>query len=166
VILASIPVVLAPICIAECIDRRSLPAAIYDLSYKQYTLYLVQWVKENSMSRHLSIHEIDINENQQAELERFFRSELCKFDGLKGWNFILLKGSRGCRTGQYAVLIEIEKIEALNRYTPQDGVPTDEMLLAMDIHFEIFKKWENLVISAQQAWSGYDVLVEVEKMYA
>lgn len=118
------------------------------------------------MSRHLSIHEIDIDERQQAELELFFRSELCQFDGLKGWNFTLLKGSRGCRTGQYAVLIEIDNIEALNRYTPQDGVPTDEMLLAKDIHFEIFKKWENLVISAQQEWTGYDVQVEAKKIYA
>src|SRR5215211_3637850 len=52
------------------------------------------------------------------DYERFFAEEIATVV-LPGWKTHLLKGDRGERAGKYLVLLEIESLEARDRYFPR-----------------------------------------------
>jgi hypothetical protein len=116
------------------------------------------------MPKHISIHELNVPEDQEAELERYIQEHLRHFQGLEGWTYTLTKGSRGVREGQYAVIIEIDSLENLLRYVPTPGTPSDEMKRVTDVYPDIFDQWIKLVGKNQVGFTGYDVMVEPEKV--
>ena len=65
------------------------------------------------------LHEIELQPGVEPdEYERFFAEEVAPTVELPGWKTRLLKGDRGERAGKYLVLLEIESLEARDRYFP------------------------------------------------
>jgi hypothetical protein len=56
---------------------------------------------------------------QEAEFERFMRDKFLKLAIFPGWKLSLLKGDKGERAGQYALLFEIDSVQARDRYSPE-----------------------------------------------
>jgi hypothetical protein len=79
------------------------------------------------MGKVLGIHHIvlrpDVN---PAEFEQFCASEIGELLLYDGWNASLLKADRGEGAGQYALLIEIDSVQARDRFTPSDDVGSEE----------------------------------------
>ena len=115
------------------------------------------------MNRMISIHELEVLEQQQAEFEQFFADEVANQGIVEGWHFTLLKGERGNRVGQYAVIIEIDSKAARDRYFPEEGVASEEYSQLRRDYPLFFEKFRRLVGSAQRAYTGYWVLIEAEK---
>jgi heme-degrading monooxygenase HmoA len=110
------------------------------------------------MAKIVSIHELEVPEEQKAEVEQFFHAEVADFKGLEGWKYTLLKSHRGSRIGKYAIMIEIESTAAHDRYFPQQDVQSPEMQRVLEAYPDFFARWNTLVVSAQRDWSSYIIL--------
>jgi hypothetical protein len=78
------------------------------------------------MARLVAIHEIEMAEEADpVEFERVFAESAAQPD-LPGWKTRLLRGDRGERAGKYAVLFEIESLEARDRYFPVDDQGSED----------------------------------------
>jgi hypothetical protein len=74
------------------------------------------------MAKVFGIHEIELRPGVTAEeFERFITEAIAPLSPFQGWNFHLAKGDRGARTGKYALIFEIESVEARDRYAPKSG---------------------------------------------
>jgi hypothetical protein len=62
------------------------------------------------------------------EYERFFAEQVAPTVELQGWKTHLLRGDRGERAGKYLVLLEIESLEARDRYFPRPGEESESSL--------------------------------------
>jgi len=118
------------------------------------------------MARIISIHELEVPEDQRAEFEKFFRDDFCRFQGLEGWHYSLLKGQRGDRTGKYAVLIEFDRPEDNYRYFPVENQGSKEFEQVVATHSEFYAKLNKLITPAQREFTLYEVQVEAEKLAA
>jgi hypothetical protein len=123
-------------------------------------------VKERPVEKLISIHELEVPEDRQAEMEQFFRDEIASFHLFEGWHFSLLKADRGKRVGQYAVMVEIDSVAARDRYYPQEGVASEEASQVREDNPEFFKKWSELIAKFHRDWTGYQLLFEAEKTAA
>src|SRR5215211_9391078 len=66
------------------------------------------------------LHEIELQPGvEPEEYERVFAEEFSPSFTLPGWKTHLLKGERGERAGKYLILLEIESLEARDRYFPR-----------------------------------------------
>ena len=66
---------------------------------------------------------------------------------LAGWKTHFLKGERGTRAGKYLVLLEIESLEARDRYFPRPGEESEEFTRFFEQHPEAvaaLEKWQEL----------------------
>ena len=63
---------------------------------------------------------------KEEDFEKFMAEESPKFRTYEGWKSYLLKGNRGDRNGRYLFLIEVESVEARDRYMPADNVGSEE----------------------------------------
>ena len=71
------------------------------------------------MPKLFGLHEIELQPGVEPdEYERFFAEEVAPTVELQGWKTHLLRGDRGERAGKYLVLLEIESLEARDRYCP------------------------------------------------
>jgi hypothetical protein len=78
------------------------------------------------MPRLVCIHEVELAEGADpAEFERLFTEGAAELT-LPGWKVQLLSGDRGVRAGKYAYLMEIESVDARDRFFPQDGAESEE----------------------------------------
>ena len=78
------------------------------------------------MPKLVCIHEIELSEGADpAEFERLFTEGAAELP-LPGWKVQLLRGDRGVRTGKYAYLMEIESVDARDRFFPQDDSDSEE----------------------------------------
>jgi hypothetical protein len=74
------------------------------------------------MPKLFGLHEIELQPGVEPdEYERFFAEEVAPKFELPGWNTHLLKGDRGERAGKYLVLLEIDSLEARDRYFPDQA---------------------------------------------
>ena len=72
-------------------------------------------------------HEIELQPGVEPDdYERLFAEEVAPTFELPGWKTHLLKGDRGERAGKYLVLLEIESLEARDRYFPRPGEESEE----------------------------------------
>lgn len=79
------------------------------------------------MSKVLGVHVLELRPGVDAgEFERFVREKFLAVPLPPGWKIHLLKGDRGERAGQYAMLIEIESVATRDRYYPGDAQPSAE----------------------------------------
>jgi len=75
------------------------------------------------MTRVYGLHEIELNPGvNEEEFENFVRTEMANAPMPSGWSFRLLKGNRGERNGKYLALIDIESVEARDRFAPDSGL--------------------------------------------
>jgi hypothetical protein len=73
------------------------------------------------MAKVYAIHEITLNPGANAQDFEQFVTELFAAMRLSGVTAHLLKGDRGKRKGQYALLTEFDSVEVRNRYYPTEG---------------------------------------------
>ena len=108
------------------------------------------------MSKVYGIHEIELIPGVDEEsFIKFFNQS---FTGVDGWTWRLLKGERGQRAGKYAVLVEIESVEARDRWSPTSGGSSEERLRWLEEHKE---EQENFA----KAWASFsptDMLLHPE----
>ena len=87
------------------------------------------------MAKVYGLHEIELQPGVEPdEYERLFAEEIARSPELSGWKTHLLKGDRGARAGKYLVLLEIESLEARDRYFPRPGEASDEFTRFFEEH--------------------------------
>jgi hypothetical protein len=90
-----------------------------------------------SMPKVFGLHEIELQPGvEPEEYERFFAEEIAPSPQLPGWKTHLLKGERGARAGKYLVLLEIESLEARDRYFPGPHEESEEFTRFLEQHPE------------------------------
>jgi len=73
------------------------------------------------MAKVYAIHEVSLHPGvNEQDFERFITEQLAAMS-LPGVTGHLLKGDRGKRAGQYALLTEFESVDVRNRYYPTEG---------------------------------------------
>ena len=75
------------------------------------------------MAKVYGLHEVELVPGADPKEFEQLASELAKGHGYQGWKMYLLKGERGERNGKYLIMLEIESLEARNRYAPSPDVP-------------------------------------------
>lgn len=79
------------------------------------------------MAKVYGIHEVELCPGVTGQaLEKYFVEELQPQPFYPGWKLQLVKADRGERAGKYAVLIEIESVEARDRIAPSGESLSDE----------------------------------------
>jgi hypothetical protein len=100
------------------------------------------------MSKVFGMHEIELQPvAEPEEYERVSAEEIASSFTLRGWKTHLLKGERGTRDGKYLVLLEIESLEARDRYFPRQGGESEEFTRFLEQHPEAaaaFEKWQKM----------------------
>ena len=98
------------------------------------------------MTRVFGMHEIELNPGvKEDDFENFFLNEVVKAPFYPGWSFRLLKGDRGERKGKYIMLVDIESVEARDRFSPAANQNSEEATQFDQEHKDalepIFQKW-------------------------
>ncbi len=79
------------------------------------------------MAKVFGIQTIELHPHvNEADFERFVLEEVLPLPLYPGWKARLLKGDRGERVGKYVLLIEIDSVEARDRYFPAPHQPSEE----------------------------------------
>ncbi len=63
---------------------------------------------------------------EEEDFEKFMTEVMPKMSFWEGWKGYLLKGDRGDREGKYLWLIEIDSVEARDRFMPSHNVASEE----------------------------------------
>lgn len=98
------------------------------------------------MTRVFGMHEIELNPGvNEEDFENFFLNEVTKAAFYPGWSARLLKGDRGARKGKYLMLVDIESVEARDRFSPAPNEGSEEANQFDQEHKEelepVFQKW-------------------------
>jgi hypothetical protein len=97
------------------------------------------------MAKVFGIHEIELRPGvTEEDFERFFTEVIAQLTQFRGWNFHLAKADRGVRTGKYALIFEIESVEARNRYAPEPGPASEEVQRELTRHAGVLEQWGKL----------------------
>jgi hypothetical protein len=80
------------------------------------------------MAKIIGIHEVELRSGAQAaDFERFVAEEFIPASSkVPGMQLSLLKADRGARVGKYVILMEIESVDARDRYFPSSGDDSEE----------------------------------------
>ncbi len=79
------------------------------------------------MAKVFGMHMIGLRPGVKGkDFEKFFREKAASLRLPLGWRWSLLKGERGDREGQYLLVVEIESIEARNRFAPAADEMSEE----------------------------------------
>jgi hypothetical protein len=114
------------------------------------------------MAKVFGIHEIELRPGVTAEeFERFVTEEIAQLSPFSGWKWYLAKADRGAHAGKYALIFEIESVEARNRYAPESG-EFEEAERALAPHAGVFEQWGKLstVPGIDTVFTDYVVLGE------
>jgi hypothetical protein len=80
------------------------------------------------MAKVFGMHMIVLNPGvAEEEFEKFMTEVMPAMQPFEGWKYYLLKGNRGDREGKYPWLIEIDSVEARDRFMPAHNVPSEEL---------------------------------------
>jgi hypothetical protein len=98
------------------------------------------------MTRVFGMHEIELNPGvNEEDFENFFLNEVAKAPAYPGWSVRLLKGERGVRQGKYLVLVDIDSVEARDRFSPAQNQTSEEANQFDREHKDemepVFQKW-------------------------
>jgi len=97
------------------------------------------------MAKVFGIHEIELRPGVTAEeFERFYTEATAQLPPRQGWNFHLAKADRGARAGKYVLIIEIESVEARNRYAPESGAASEEAQRELADNAGVAEQWGKL----------------------
>lgn len=82
---------------------------------------------QEPIARIIVIHNLALLPGIKAEtFETFIAENHHRIEDYPSWKFRLLKGERGNRLDQYIVIMEIERLAALNLFYPKPDIATDE----------------------------------------
>lgn len=113
------------------------------------------------MAKVYGIHLISLRLNADpSEFERYVSERVAQLPTFPGWTLRVLKGERGDRPGQYAVLFEIDDIETRDRFAPPDGEPTPDSERFFAEHPEVLAVMENWSQYATPFWEGIDIATD------
>src|SRR5688500_12212605 len=120
------------------------------------------------MTRVFGLHEIELNPGvKEEDFENFFLNEVARASYYPGWSFQLLKGDRGERTGKYLMLIDIESVEARDRFAPTANQGSEEANQFDQDHQDelepIFQKWGTFSPTQVGQNSNYTDYLVLEK---
>lgn len=94
------------------------------------------------MARVVSVHEVELHEGvASADFERFVVEEFLTALALPGVTAHLCKGDWGERGGKYALIMEIDSLEARNRYFPRMNEVSEEGRQLLEPVFALMEKW-------------------------
>lgn len=102
------------------------------------------------------------------EFERLVIERLPQLPMFEGWKTRVLKGESGDRPGKYAVLLEVDDLDALYRYDTGDGNQTPDAERFFAEHPEIIDAMQGWAALATPYWEGigiytnYEVLAETQ----
>jgi hypothetical protein len=95
------------------------------------------------MAKVYGLHEIELRPGADpAEFEQLVAAP--EVEQFEGWTAHLLKGERGERTGKYMLLIEIESIEARDRYSPSPNEASAEAEELSRRNAAYWERWQKL----------------------
>jgi hypothetical protein len=120
------------------------------------------------MTRVFGMHEIELNPGvNEEDFENFFLNEVAKAPYYPGWSFRLLKGDRGERKGKYLMLVDIDSLEARERFSPAENQPSEEANQFDHEHNNdlepIFQKWGTFSPTQVGQNSSYTDYLVLEK---
>lgn len=97
------------------------------------------------MAKVYGLHEIELLPGvDPGEFERL-AAEMTKALTYEGWTYHLVKGERGERAGKYMIVMEIESLEARDRYAPTaDGPFSVEVQEWERRNAAILLKWKSM----------------------
>jgi hypothetical protein len=97
------------------------------------------------MPKVYGLHEIELQPGvEPEEYERLFAEEVAPSPMVPGWKIHLLRGDRGARAGKYLVLLEMESMEARDRYFPRPGEESEEFTRFFEQHPDAAAAMEKL----------------------
>jgi hypothetical protein len=89
------------------------------------------------MAKIYSVTPLDLHPGVKGEdFERFWLEEYALLGQRVGWQSHILKGDRGERVGQYAVIWEFPSVESRDRVEPVDGQFSEEGLRLLGPEFQ------------------------------
>ncbi|APS37242.1 MULTISPECIES: hypothetical protein [Serratia] len=99
-------------------------------------------------ARIIGIHNLALREGvTPAQFERFIAENHHRIEDYPGWKFHLLKGERGNRLDQYAVMMEIASLAALDVFYPEPDIATAEAATFAKAHRDtkqMYEEWKQL----------------------
>jgi len=102
-----------------------------------------------------ALHEIALNPGVNAEdFERFVTEQLAAMS-LSGFTPHLLKGDRGKRAGQYALLTEFDSVEVRNRYYPTEGSQGEGMEAPTQDFIEKWASFSPTILGDPDLYTDY-----------
>jgi hypothetical protein len=97
------------------------------------------------MAKVYGLHEIELRPGKTPEELKKLFAELANTEGYEGWTPYLLAGERGERKGKYLVMLEIESVEARDRYAPSEDGPFSEEAEALSSrNAALWERWREL----------------------
>ncbi len=118
------------------------------------------------MAKVYGVQEIELRPDvTEAEFERYFREEIGTIERVfPGFKMCLAKSDRGARNGKYAIVIEIESVEARNRMNPMPDVVSEEAqrLLEETGMALALAKWDQYASTITGESRSYDYVVVCE----
>src|SRR5215510_718496 len=115
------------------------------------------------MAKLFGMHEIELRPGVKGEdFEKFLIEEVKLLPIFEGWKTYLLKADRGERNGKYLLLLEIESVEARDRYVPSVNQLSEEAEQILKSQTAMFEKWGTLatVIGQDTIFTDYIVVGE------
>jgi hypothetical protein len=114
------------------------------------------------MPKVFRVHEIELRpEVDPSDYERYFAQEVASGLSLPGWTMRLLKADRGPRSGKCLVLLEMEIVEARDRYFSAEGEPSKEFRQFLEQSPDWAATWEKgNAFEAEDVVSDYLVVAE------
>jgi hypothetical protein len=76
----------------------------------------------------------------------------------EGWKSYLLKGDRGDREGKYLWVIEVESVEARDRFFPAPGEISKEAQQFFEAQAAVFEKWTTFATDLDTIYTDYVVV--------
>ena len=114
------------------------------------------------MARVHGVHEITLRPGVSGEeFERFFIEEVLPAPQPAGTRLHLWKGDRGERAGQYALIIELDSVEARDRYFPTPGNMSEEAQRVYGEQQALFEKWGSLGTLPEEEGTVYTDYVTI-----
>jgi predicted ester cyclase len=108
------------------------------------------------MGKVFSIHAIDLQPGvTDADLEDFVRN--LRY-AIPGQTVYLVKGDRGARTGQYAVLVEFDSVDLRDRYFPSEETASAEYNTHAAPFMAELERFGQLTTWPDPAFTDYQVL--------
>ncbi len=115
------------------------------------------------MAKVFGVQEIELRPDvTEAAFERYFREEIGTIAPVfPGWKMFLAKSDRGARNGKYAIVFEIESVEARNRMNPMPDVVSEEArrLLEETGMGQALAKWDQYASTITGESRSYDYVV-------